>query len=146
MQIIQAQQTHINALCELEHQIFDANSFPLSRRNFLYHLKKGNIFAAFEGDELLGYILIFGYAKSIRIYSLATSHAARGKGIGLALMGHVKNMACEKGKRSLTLEVKQSNSHAIEFYKKFGFKVVKSLQEYYPTEDGYKMELRLETK
>lgn len=143
MQIIQATRTHLNALCALESSVFDAQSFPLSRRNFIHHLKRGNIYAAFEGEELLGYVLIFWYPHSIRLYSLATSHAARGKGVGLALMQYVKDLACEKNKERLTLEVKQSNSHAIKIYEKFGFRVVKTLKDYYPTEDGYKMQMPL---
>ena len=139
MQIAQASLTHLEALCELENAIFDVQSFPLSKRNFIYHLKKGNIFVAREQTQLVGYILIFFYKKSLRIYSLAVDERFRGRNIGVALMQYVKDLANAADKRSLTLEVKTSNRNAIRLYEKFGFKILKTLKEYYPNEDGYKM-------
>ncbi|MDD2790438.1 MAG: GNAT family N-acetyltransferase [Sulfurimonas sp.] len=141
MQISQASLTHLEALCELENAIFDAQSFPLSKRNFIYHLKKGNIFVAQEQTQLVGYILIFSYKKSLRIYSLAVDERFRGQNIGMQLIEYVKDLANAAHKRKLTLEVKTSNKNAIRFYEKFGFKIMKILKEYYPSEDGYKMGL-----
>lgn len=139
MQISQASLTHLKALCELENAIFDAQSFPLSKRNFIYHLKKGNISVAQEQTQLVGYILIFSYKKSLRIYSLAVDKDFRGQKVGMKLMQYAKELAVKMQKERLTLEVKTSNKNAIRLYEKFGFKILKILKEYYPNEDGYKM-------
>jgi ribosomal-protein-alanine N-acetyltransferase len=124
MYISQASLTHLEALYALENAIFDAQSFPLSKRNFIYHLKKGNIFVAQKQTQLVGYILIFSYKKSLRIYSLAVDKNFRGKKVGFALVQYVKDLANAAHKRKLTLEVKTSNKNAIRFYEKFGFKIM----------------------
>lgn len=42
-------------------------------------------------------------------------------------------------KSKFELEVRVSNKNAIKLYEKFGFKIVKTLENYYENEDGYKM-------
>ncbi|OHD95378.1 MAG: hypothetical protein A2019_04320 [Sulfurimonas sp. GWF2_37_8] len=143
MRISPASDTHLHALCALENATFDAHSFPLSKRNFIHHLKKGNIFIAHKQTQIMGYILLFTYKKSLRIYSIAVDKDFRGQKVGMKLMEYTKELAIIMQKERLTLEVKTSNLNAIRFYERFGFKMMKRLKEYYSTEDGYKMEMML---
>ncbi|WP_249321577.1 MULTISPECIES: GNAT family N-acetyltransferase [unclassified Campylobacter] len=121
--------TDIKALFELESASFDRFSSPLSKRAFRYHIDKNFMLAAKENGEILGYILIFAYLKTPRIYSLAVSPKARGKGVAKALISEVLSWF-----ESLRLEVRVDNVAAINLYKKFGFKQTKTLSKYY--DDG----------
>ena len=57
----------------------------------------------------------------------------RGRGIGSYLMQHIldKVANCDKQIGSIFLHVQVNNKEAIEFYKKFGFEIVKEIENYY---------------
>ena len=137
---------HIEALCTLEAALFDAASFPLSKRNFAYHIKKGNILlGAFEGEELAGYILLFTYQKSARIYSLGVHPKFQGRGIATRLIERAAEIVRGMKKERLTLEVRTDNDTAIRLYTRHGFCIVDKLPAYYPDgADGLKMSLWLQ--
>lgn len=46
----------------------------------------------------------------------------------------------EKEVKKCFLQVRVSNSRAIKFYKKLGFKIAKRIKKYYIDEDAYVME------
>lgn len=130
----------VKSLLDIENECFDANNYPLSKHNFLYHIKSNNkIFVCTIDNTLVGYVLIFYYKKSIRLYSLATKCAYRGQKIGYNLVMYVQKYATSIGKESLSLEVRVTNTEAIEFYTKIGFVKTKILKDYYTTIDGIKM-------
>lgn len=117
----------ISELCELENSVFDEFNFPLSKANFKYHIKNNYIIKAVCDEQILGYILVLTKFKVPRIYSLAVSNKARGKGVGKALMQRV----CDDFAR-LRLEVRKDNQNAISLYEKFSFKTQKIIKNYYP--------------
>ena len=132
---------HLNALCELEEKLFDASSFPLSRRAFSYHIKgKGILLGAFDGEVLAGYILVFLYTKSGRVYSLGIAPEYRRKGIASMLMERAQEIVMGRHKNTLRLEVRKDNLPAQKLYNELGFFVEKVLPAYYPDGgDGLKM-------
>lgn len=75
------------------------------------------------GAEIVGYIIVFGDD----IISIATKESYRRAGIGGELLKSVFATKTE-----LFLEVRESNSRAISFYKKYGFKSVGNRNKYYP--------------
>lgn len=129
----------VSELLNIENETFDKFNSPLSRRAFRYHIKKNfMLLARGDGGEILGYILVFGYLKIPRIYSLAVGKNARGKGIGKALINEAKSKF-----KSLRLEVRKDNEAAINLYEKAGFKSVKILPKYYGDgQDGLEMILK----
>ncbi len=137
---------HIQELCALETELFDAEDFPLSRRNFAYHIKKGNILlGAFEGEVLAGYVLLFTYAKSARLYSIGVHPRFRGRRIGIALLERTVEIARGMHKVHLSLEVRTDNTAALRLYQRSGFTPVRKLRAYYPDQaDGIKMRLLLQ--
>jgi len=137
---------HIEPLCTLEAALFDAANFPLSRRNFAYHIKKGNILlGAFEEEVLAGYILLFTYPKSARIYSLGIDPKFQGRGIATRLIERAAEIVRGMKKERLTLEVRTDNTPAIRLYARNGFCTVEKLPAYYPDgTDGLKMSLWLQ--
>lgn len=137
---------YLDALCSLEETLFDAGSGALSRRNFLYHLNKGSILlGAFEGEELMGYILLFVYQKSARIYSIGVDPRFQKRGIASRLIERSAEIARGMRKERLSLEVRTDNTSAIGLYSACGFCRIGSLPAYYPDGvDGFKMSLWLQ--
>jgi ribosomal-protein-alanine N-acetyltransferase len=135
----------LGALCALEAKIFTAENFSLSRRNFLYHIKRGNVLlGAFEKDELTGYILLFSYQKSARIYSLGVDPFYRQQGIASHLIKQTIEIAKGMKKNYLSLEVRSDNFPAYSLYIAHGFIPIKTLPGYYSDGgDGIKMRLIL---
>lgn len=132
---------HLHQLLAVETEVFSQESFALSRRNFLYHLKQEHITGIFIDDELAGYILLLPYKNTLKIYSLAVLKQFQNRHIGSALIEYCIRLSEQKHFSKITLEVRASNAKAIAFYEKHGFKTVKHLTDYYPEESGYKMVL-----
>jgi ribosomal-protein-alanine N-acetyltransferase len=105
-------------------------------------------YVALDSTVIIGYCLCLPHhAYTIKnpeamIYSLAVLPNYRGKGIGKGLL--LKSMlVCRKIDKSFTfyLNVRTSNKKAIELYKRFGFKTISIVVNYYklPIEDSLYM-------
>ncbi len=81
----------------------------------------GGIFKAI-GLSQLEHKTRFG---EIYIEAVAVSELARGKGIGTKLFDAIFQMAEEKGYKTITLQVIDTNPRAKELYERIGFEVVK---------------------
>lgn len=105
-----------------------------------------------ENGKIVGYIMcrietslanlgFSGLIKKGHVVSIAVLPKHQRKGIGSALMQKaMENMARYKAKKCF-LEVRVSNTPAIQMYKKLGFKIKRRLREYYMDgEDAYEME------
>jgi ribosomal protein S18 acetylase RimI-like enzyme len=69
-----------------------------------------------------------------RLYSIAVDHAARGRGIGEALLRAVERGARARGCTRVRLEVRQDNPGAIALYEKLGYRRFGAYARFY--EDG----------
>jgi GNAT superfamily N-acetyltransferase len=69
-----------------------------------------------------------------RLYSIATHPIAQGRGVGRALLQTCEAEAALRGCRGVSLEVRVSNTPAITFYERHGYRVVEALPGFY--EDG----------
>ncbi|HEO97727.1 MAG: GNAT family N-acetyltransferase [Campylobacterales bacterium] len=132
----------LEKLLEIEDQTFDENSYPLSRRNFLYHIRRRHILVVKIDSKVVGYLLFFTYKKSWRIYSIAIAEEFRRKGLGRSLINYLREYAAGKA-GYLLLEVKTDNTQALNLYSLLGFKSLKILKAYYPDGDGIKMHLEV---
>lgn len=136
----------LTSLLSLESVTFKSSESPLSKRAFKYHIEKNLLFIAKINDILVGYILIiFPRGKYARIYSLAIDKNYQGLGIASKLINYSIEKVREIKKLGLILEVKVDNISAIGLYKKFGFKELKILKNYYEDIDGVKMKLEFDT-
>ncbi|MEM3623145.1 MAG: ribosomal protein S18-alanine N-acetyltransferase [Candidatus Bathyarchaeia archaeon] len=108
-----------------------------------------------ENGEVVGYIMCrielglsnFGFSgllKKGHIVSVAVLHQHRRKGIGKALVSQaLENMRIYNAKQCF-LEVRVTNTPAIELYKKLGFEVTRTIHGYYSDgEDAYVMTKKL---
>jgi len=126
---------------------------------FIYHFREfpeGFLVAEMNG-KVVGYIMTrvdrgFDYYSSHRafaekghIISIAVLPHARRKGIGEALLRRAVESVKKRGVKEVYLEVRVSNTPAINLYHKLGFKIARRVPKYYADgEDAYVMSLQLD--
>ena len=100
--------------------------------------------AVFHG-QITGYVCIRSILDITHVLDLAVKHDVRRMGIGsLLLVSAMQELRKMKpDRKSLTLEVRESNIAAIKLYEKFGFDEVGRRRNYYkkPHEDAVIMGL-----
>jgi ribosomal protein S18 acetylase RimI-like enzyme len=95
------------------------------------------VFLALYGDEPLGIAVCFlGFSTFraqplINIHDIAVSPAARGRGIGQALLKAVESEARRLGCGKVTLEVRADNSVAMRAYETAGFQGTEPVETYF---------------
>ena len=94
----------------------------------------------YEDDISLGFLEYSLIYDRIEIDNILVSEDNRHQGIGTKLMAYLVNQAINLRVVNITLEVRVSNYHAINLYKKFGFREVAIRKYYYGDEDAILME------
>lgn len=87
-----------------------------------------------EEGTLLGYIGIWSVSGECQINNVAVNPERRREGIGGLLLGTVLRTTEALGVTYWVLEVRESNTPAIELYRSYGFEVVGKRPKYY--DDG----------
>lgn len=126
----------LDALVALENRCFTGDR--MSRRSYAAALgnPRATLLVIREGDILQAAAILFRRADSGagRLYSIAVDPAARGQGLGKALLDAVERVAVKTGLHSLRLEVSVHNKAAIDLYRKNRYGIVGRVAQYY--EDG----------
>ena len=98
-----------------------------------------------DGLLAAGVMLYRKRARVARLYSLTVAPSARGKGLARALLAACEADAAGRGARAVRLEVRASNSSATRLYEAGGYRVIATLESYYPDgEAALRMEKSLE--
>lgn len=127
-------------IAALEQELF---SDPWSERDILPCIcsEGGMCYTAICDGRLVAYIVGRNIAPEGEIYRIATAPDYRRRGIAYRLLDYC--VKCEKGKglECLFLEVRASNTPAINLYKSYGFRDMGTRKNYYknPTEDAILM-------
>jgi len=74
------------------------------------------------------------------LFSIAVDPSYRGKGLGGKLLRAFEEVCLSKKVKKVILEVSVINEVALNLYKKHGYRVVKTIPNYYPDSDAYLME------
>lgn len=123
----------IDNLVTLENRCFSEDR--ISRRSFrrFIEMPRDRVVIAFEDDQILGYSLVLMHAATrlARIYSIAVSPQARGRGLGEQLIRQSEQHAVEAGRIVMRLEVREDNSVAIALYRRLGYRVFGNYRDYY---------------
>lgn len=123
-------------------------SMPWSRGAFLYEIQQNRVARCWvvrEAGPVVGYLCLWEVADELHITNIAVDPAARRRGIGRTLLGHVLDDARRRRLRLVVLEVRPSNHEARTLYDSFGFRVVGRRRGYYydTGEDALVMEASL---
>ncbi len=96
---------------------------PWSRSMFAGELAKpsGICVGAFQGDEMLGYLIVARYVDAWHIMNIAVDPEFRGRGVARAMLEHLFEATETDVERGYTLEVRVSNVVAIHLYEALGF-------------------------
>ncbi|NVM77353.1 ribosomal-protein-alanine N-acetyltransferase [Duganella sp. SG902] len=88
-----------------------------------------------DGD-LLGYFLLMAVVDEAHLLNVAVSAERQGQGLGRFLLNQA--VACSRGlgMESVLLEVRPSNTRALEIYERYGFKQIGRRRGYYPAANG----------
>jgi ribosomal-protein-alanine N-acetyltransferase len=104
---------------------------PWSLAMFVLELSKpsGICLAAEISDELTGYLICSRYDSVWHVMNVAVDPTLRRRGIATALLGRLLERV--EPEAQLTLEVRRSNTGAIELYERFGFRSAGVRRRYY---------------
>lgn len=117
----------------------------LSRRSFRRWLRRTDrvFLVARDAGELLGYVLVLlrRGTRLARLYSLAVSPRARGRGLAHELLSRAERETRDSGALYLRLEVASNNEAAIRLYRQMGYTQFGLYHDYYEDHsDALRME------
>lgn len=123
----------LDALLAIEREVFSSDL--ISRRS-LRRLLAASTAAALVAEQdgaAIGYALLLFRAVSAmaRLYSLAVSPAAQGRGFGTALIAAAEATALARGCGWMRLEVRPENTRAIARYRRAGYRQYGQRDDYY---------------
>ena len=97
---------------------------PWSRSMFASEIAKPSsiCLGAFEGDELVAYLIVSRYVDAWHVMNVAVEPARRRQGIASLLLRRLFELTAGRSRRGYTLEVRVSNAGAIRLYEELGFR------------------------
>jgi ribosomal-protein-alanine N-acetyltransferase len=97
---------------------------PWSRSMFASELAKPSSISvgACRADELVGFLIISRYVDAWHIMNLAVAPSLRRLGIASKLLYRLFELTKDDPRRGYTLEVRASNTPAIQLYERHGFR------------------------
>ena len=85
-----------------------------------------------QGGDLLGYFLLMAIVDEAHLLNVPVSAERQGQGLGRVLLNQAVACARGLGMESVLLEVRPSNTRALEIYERYGFKHIGRRKGYYP--------------
>ena len=130
VEIKEFKREHLDGICEVEKICFEK---PWSRRSFEEELENplARYFVMTDGDKVTGYAGMWHIIDEGDITNIAVLPEYRNKGFGGTLLEKLISYGIENGLSFLTLEVRVSNTAAINLYRKNGFYEVGLRKKYY---------------
>jgi ribosomal-protein-alanine N-acetyltransferase len=123
-------------LVALENAVFATDR--MSARQWRHHVlsAKADVLVAERDGEIAGAAIVFFHAdhRVARLYSIAVAPAARGVGLGEALLAAAEREARKRGRDRFRLEVRTDNAAARRLYERRGYRAFGAKAGYY--EDG----------
>lgn len=130
----------IDAIADIENSAF---SDPWSKNSFLAERNKpyGIHFVCRYLDKVVGYVFAEDICGEVCINNVAVVESMRQRKIADKLLYEIEDYCKQQNSSLITLEVRESNTPAINLYKKHGFEIIGKRKNFYtkPNEDGYIM-------
>ena len=120
----------LNAIEVIEQRAYPT---PWSRSMFASELAKPTsiCLGAFEGAELVGYVINSRYVDAWHVMNVAVDPERQRRGIATALLERLFELTHDDERRGYTLEVRVSNEGAIRLYERLGFEARGVRRGYY---------------
>lgn len=138
----------LNKVYKLEKRTFKSDSF--SRKLLQNLIQSNSLFFKLVTpkcqEKLIGYvILIKDDEHRFNLINFIIKKRSQSKGYGSLLLNKTLSVVKEYSNiNKVILNVKTTNFKAINLYKKFGFKIVEEIEDYYRrNESAYLMELKI---
>lgn len=114
-----------------------AYPYPWTLLNFRDCLDSGySCWVAEVDGQLAGYWIMMLVLDEGHILNCCIAPRWQGRGHGRALMEHLVETARHHGTQSLYLEVRPSNTRAVQLYERLGFDGIALRRDYYPADQG----------
>jgi ribosomal-protein-alanine N-acetyltransferase len=139
----------LSGVVTIEKQVHVA---PWTEEHFRLELEKPySHFLVLTDDEtdtlVAGYIVCWGILEEYQILNLATAVEYRGLGFAKEMIQKIISLACRAGVQRIVLDVRKTNSPAIQLYQQMNFNIIHVRKAFYSDgEDGYHMSLILNGK
>ena len=128
------QETDLDDVIAIEEAVYP---FPWTRGIFHDCILVGySCWVYQQQQEVIGYVVMSVAAGEAHILTLAVHPEYQGQGIAKNILDHALENSREKGADTIYLEVRPSNSRAIDIYQKAGFNEIGIRKGYYPDENG----------
>ncbi|MFL2767899.1 MAG: ribosomal protein S18-alanine N-acetyltransferase [Dehalococcoidia bacterium] len=139
-QIIEAAINHADCISNLEKKFFGKNDVSYQDVLLNYKLNNYIVYIAKFDSECIGYLSASLVCFELNIYNLGIEEKYRKKGYGYQLLDYtiksIPNIS------NVYVELRKSNSAALNLYKKLGFYIYNQRSKYYsmPNEDAFLMQ------
>ena len=112
-------------------------SMPWSRESFWEEAAQEAAYylLALDDGEVIGYVGVWLLGEEGHITNVAVAPEMRRRGVGAALLAELMRIAMEHSVRSMTLEVRPSNTSALRLYEGLGFAAIGVRKKYYQDND-----------
>lgn len=125
----------VDAVHALECSVFP---HPWSRTNFTDSLASG--YDAWTvrdpGGALAGYYLLMYAVDEAHLLDVAVAAGRQHQGLGRQLLDRIGARARQQGMDSILLEVRPSNTRALDVYHRYGYREIGRRKGYYPAHAG----------
>lgn len=138
MNIVAATATHIPEIRKITFEVWPPTYTPIIGEHQLQYMldrfytpealtqqmdSGHRFYIGYEGDEAVAFASISEIEDAVyKLHKLYALTSMQGKGLGYAMLQHVKNMIlAERATAELRLNVNRHNARAIAFYNKVGF-------------------------
>ena len=109
--------------------------------NYKFYLDEFSNCLVYEyNNEIIAFITYSIIYERAEIIDIIVKEDYRNNKIGMKLLNAVINICKDQNCENITLEVKVDNKIAINFYKKFNFRVVSTRKDYYENSNAFLME------
>ena len=121
---------HLSSVMRIERESF---THPWSEESFVSELSKptSHLFVAIENNEVVGYAVLETILDEGSLLIIAVDEKYRRKGVAKMLFAKLEDIVTEKELSFITLEVRESNESAINFYDSQGFEKIAVRKNYY---------------
>ena len=124
----------LDEILAIEYRVYP---FPWSRGNFADSMTSGySCWVCRVGGELVGYFVVMLAVDDAHLLNISIAEKRQGMGFGARLLRQAMVAGRQGGATTLLLEVRPSNTRALDLYRHFGFQQIGIRRAYYPADKG----------